>query len=159
MGTTQRNLADTKFRDGLALLPRRVSCKITLEETGCWLWHGAKSNNGYGTLKIGSRRDCSRKTVLIHRFIFGTLVAPIPKNRELDHSCEVRLCVNPEHLRTVTHRFNVLRGETVSAKNSRKTHCPRGHPYDVVNNRGWRRCSICHAFEERQRWIRRSNTS
>jgi hypothetical protein len=81
-------------------------------------------------------------------------VGPIPRPLQIDHICNVKCCVNPDHLRMVTHRFNTLRANTISGINSRKSHCPRGHPYDTLRKNGWRRCSICHALEERLRHIK-----
>jgi hypothetical protein len=37
-------------------------------------------------------------------------VGPIPPNREIDHLCRVRSCVNPAHLEVVTNRENCRRG-------------------------------------------------
>ena len=42
------------------------------------------------------------------------------------------------------------------ASHIRKTHCPRGHPYDVViNARGWRRCRQCQRAAEARYLARR----
>lgn len=47
----------------------------------------------------------------------------------------------------VTRGENALRGNGPMALNARKTHCPKGHPYDEVNTyidpKGKRRCRIC----------------
>lgn len=67
----------------------------------------------------------------------------LPKGRDVDHLCGVTLCVNPAHLEVVTHRTNILRGNSPQAANARKTHCPRGHPYDMLTSSGGRWCSIC----------------
>jgi hypothetical protein len=71
----------------------------------------------------------------------------VPEGLELDHLCRVRGCVNPKHLEPVTHRENLMRGESWSAVNARKTHCPEGHPYDETNTyidgKGRRRCREC----------------
>lgn len=149
----ERPPSQAEYRARLTrLTSRRVWSKITFEPTECWLWHGSRMKSGYGELTVGSRRDCSRKTVLIHRFIFEALVGTIPRHLQIDHRCEVKLCVNPEHLRTVTHKFNTLRSDTASGRNSRKTLCPRGHPYDSIRRRnGSRRCSICHAAQAKAR--------
>ena len=59
-----------------------------------------------------------------------------------------RLRVNPEHLRVMTIRENILLGTGPTAKNAKKTHCPKGHEYtkdNIVgafrNARECRRCS------------------
>ena len=80
--------------------------KILLEDLyiinkeGCWIWTGYIANNGYG--KIG----LSHGETLAHRYVFKIFKGKIPKNKELDHKCRVRNCVNPEHLRIVTRLVN-----------------------------------------------------
>ena len=70
---------------------------------------------------------------LAHRFAYETFVGPIPEGLTIDHLCRIRHCVNPEHLEAVTDRVNILRGEGISAQHARATHCPQGHPYDLIN--------------------------
>lgn len=64
--------------------------------------------------------------------------------------CSVDGCgINPDHLEPVTHHENMLRGTQ-----SRKTHCPQGHPYNETNTvfrAGSRRCKKCHRDQERER--------
>lgn len=38
-----------------------------------------------------------------HRFFYETLVGPIDEGLELHHRCEVKSCVNPNHLVPLTH--------------------------------------------------------
>ena len=116
---------------------------------GCWLWTASQTSKGYGQIK---RMD-QRKPMPAHRAVWLAVVGPIPDGLTLDHLCRVRLCVNPDHLEPVTNRENILRGESMSAIHARKTHCPRGHPYDVVKKDGSRRCRKCHADRERQRRV------
>lgn len=45
-----------------------------------------------------------------------------------------------------------LDGTSAGARQSAKTHCPQGHPYDARNtgsNQGYRRCKTCHRDRER----------
>ena len=68
----------------------------------CWFWLGAV-RNGYGEFEfMGS-------AVLAHRFSWVILMGDISTGLELDHVCEVRLCVNPYHLEPVTHKENIQR--------------------------------------------------
>ena len=116
-------------------------------ESGCWLWCGTRVHGGYGHFWIGSRSDGTRRAVYAHRWSYAYFVGPIPKGLTLDHLCRVRCCVNPDHLEPVTQRENTLRGDTITTRNARKTHCPRGHPYDDANTyvspKGLRMCRIC----------------
>jgi hypothetical protein len=82
-----------------------------------------------------------------HRAFYEHHVGTIPDGLTIDHLCKVRRCVNPDHLEPVTRGVNVLRGDTITAANVRKTHCPRGHAYDEENTytskRGMRHCKAC----------------
>ena len=112
----------------------------------CWNWTGSLSN-GYGTLYDGENADGSQRKFPAHVFSFKLHGGKIPKGKELDHTCRNRACVRPSHLEPVTRRINILRGESIVAINARKTHCPKGHPYDerntIRNKSGSRSCRAC----------------
>lgn len=103
----------------------------------CWLWTGYLKPNGYGSIWDGTRK------VYAHRYAYELHRGPIPAGMQIDHLCLNKACVNPEHLEVVTQRTNLLRATGSPAENARKTHCPRGHEYDGVNNRGERVCRTC----------------
>lgn len=135
-------------------LRERIEDGVTVDEAGCWLWQGVRfSRTGYAQFSVDN------KTRSVHRVAYELYVGPIPDGLTVDHLCRVRNCVNPEHLEAVTARENILRGESPCAHNARKTHCPKGHPYDEGNTR-WsvltsgqrnRVCRICS--RERQRKV------
>ncbi len=110
--------------------------------SGCWLWMACDNGAGYGLLQINGRQ------ILAHRFAYETFIGPIPRDKQLDHLCRVRCCVNPLHLEAVTRKENILRGECPQAKNARKTHCHVGHPLSGNNLHvlpdGSRRCRECN---------------
>lgn len=112
------------------------------EETGCWVWTASLTPTGYSNFNDGSGNRNG------HRFAYEHFVGPIPDGLTVDHLCRNRACVNPAHLEAVSMRTNLLRGESVASKNSRKTHCSKGHPYDDENtyvnpNTGRRSCRAC----------------
>jgi len=122
----------------------------------CWIWTGSTSH-GYGRLQAAG------KVMGAHRFAYELLVGPIPEGLEPDHLCRVSACVKaiadehgPAHLEPVTHRENMLRGETIGAVNSRKTHCRRGHPFTPENTQRYgtdRACKTCRNADKRARYV------
>lgn len=131
----------------------RFWAKVQKTET-CWLWTGAKETRGYGHFTLGGRTD--RRIVKAHRYAYELLVGPIPEGLTLDHLCRVRWCVRPDHLEPATNRENQLRGDGQGGRNARKTHCPKGHPYDEANtyidSLGRRVCRQCRrAYRARYR--------
>ena len=128
--------------------------KVVINPSGCWIWQGALIR-GYGTFRIGSRKDGTYKNIKAHRFSYEYFLGSIPADKEPDHLCRNRACVNSDHLEVVTHQINMLRGRNPAAENATKTHCPQGHPYDIINtcfSKGLRYCRTC--LNERRR-IRR----
>lgn len=111
---------------------------------GCWVWTGY-THLGYG--KFSLRVNGVEKNLRAHRVSYSLLVREVAPGEILDHLCRVRKCVNPEHLRIVTNRENVLCGIGPTAINAQKTHCANGHEFNEVNTRylktGERRCRLC----------------
>lgn len=125
--------------------------RVTLGSAPCWIWPGVPSPNGYVTIRhegVG---------VYIHRLAYSLEKGAILLGYDIDHRCNNRNCFNPAHLRALTRRENLARGETIPTINSRKTHCPRGHELTEENlspfflKRGTRQCKICFADRERER--------
>jgi hypothetical protein len=67
---------------------------------GCWLWTGAKNQEGYGLLRSGGEYKRA------HRFAYEMLVGPIPDGQLIDHVCHNTSCVRAEHLRLATFKQN-----------------------------------------------------
>ena len=110
----------------------------------CWIWTRAKTNKGYGRL------TWNYEHWLAHRLAYTLTKGPIPDGLHLDHLCRAPACINPNHLEAVTMRENTMRGNNFTAIHARKTHCPRGHSYDVLLENGWRRCSSCYREQNNQ---------
>lgn len=103
-------------------LAQRLFSRVKIQEGGCLEWTGCK-NYGYGHINLG-RKGANG---MVHRLSYEMFVGPIPEGMVLDHLCRNRARVNPDHLEVVSRGENAMRGESVAAKNARKTHCIRGH--------------------------------
>lgn len=83
----------------------------------CLPWPYATAKSGYGVVGVGKS-----KVALVHRLVCEAAHGPPPTpSHQACHSCGVRICCNPAHLRWDTVRANamdriihgtMLRGET-----------------------------------------------
>lgn len=93
-------------------LPQRIKDKIYVNGD-CWLWTGCKIYNGYG------RAKSKGKAVFAHRLSYEIYNKEIPKGMLVLHKCDVRNCINPDHLFLGTHQDNyddmVEKGREVKA--------------------------------------------
>ena len=117
------------------------------KDTSCWLWTAGKNGVGYGSY-AAQGQDWGA-----HRLAYEDAKGPIPEGFEIDHLCRVRNCVNPEHLEAVTKLENMRRGRFFNHKRE-ITHCPQGHPYDLINTywrkSGGRGCRACNRLRQRK---------
>jgi hypothetical protein len=87
---------------------KRFEEKYTpVTESGCWLWEGAYTGGGrYGTFWVGEKYfpkmiSAHRASLFLYR---GEL---IPSGKCICHTCDIGLCVNPNHLFIGDHRINM----------------------------------------------------
>lgn len=157
----------TGFRN-VKPLRDRLWLHIAVEpETGCWLWTGARNEQGYGRVSMPTGVQGGR-TDLVHRVTYVEYVGPIPDGQILDHTCHDpqtcvapcphTACCNPEHLEPVTQKVNLHRGGGAQADNAAKTHCKFGHEFTPENTRivpRGRRCKQCEKRRARESYERR----
>lgn len=127
---------------------KHIESRISPEpNTGCWLWTGNASANGYGITSLRGRSMCAHRAVyLLHK-------GHIPEGLELDHLCRQKICVNPDHLEPVTHSENMKR---VTPDGDRP--CWAGHDLSHwrITPGGKRYCKTCHT-ERKRRWRAKGN--
>lgn len=81
----------------------RLLEKRIVDDTGCWLWTGGRSAQGYGMM-----RDVElQRTDYAHRISYRTFVGDIDDALVVHHKCNVRACINPDHLQAVTQIDNL----------------------------------------------------
>lgn len=111
--------------------------------TGCWNWLLHRSRDGYGRVAVAGRRKAAA-----HRVAYEETYGPIPEGMTVDHLCFNPACVNPAHLRLMTHVENVR-----NQRSAYKTHCKNGHEFTPENTYirprvrggGVRQCRACNS--------------
>ena len=111
--------------------------------SGCWNARSGLNNKGYP-------RVCykGKETLLARLVAMFWLGLKVSDSRDVLHHCDNPACFNPKHLFLGTHRDNMRDSATKGRHwNTRKMHCPRGHPYSESNTLrtidGGRVCKIC----------------
>jgi len=97
----------------------RLERHITKDPSGCWLWTGFITPDGYGRISI-KRRDWAA-----HRAVWYLIRGEeIPDDLVAHHTCGVKHCVNPDHLEPMTprrHRFRHMTDESLASQVRRLT--------------------------------------
>jgi hypothetical protein len=112
----------------------------------CWLWLGnIQMTTGYG--RVSYQGTVMQAHVLSYKLHYGEAPTDDLANRQRDHLCRRRCCVNPNHLEEVSRRENIACGDSPPAHNARKEVCEKGHEMTGNRmNRGikTRYCLVCN---------------
>lgn len=86
---------------------------ITMINTeDCWLYAGYINKDGYGSFSYRPSKGKWTSTTA-HKALYEHHKEIVPKDMCLDHLCQVRRCINPDHLEIVTR-----------AENNQRKKCP-----------------------------------
>jgi hypothetical protein len=115
--------------------------RSTRNEDGCLIIRGYGSQRGTHQ-KVAGR-------AWAHVAAFVVFVGGYNPALDVDHTCEVKDCVEPTHLRQLTH------GENRRTRKQR-AHCRNGHDreFDEATGRYRRGCRACNRDSQR-RWRQR----
>lgn len=148
----------------------RLLSKAVRAESGCLLWTGHLTRDGYGRMGY---QGCS--SVSVHRVAYLEQVGQIPAGMHIDHTCHTndpscgggstcihRRCIELSHLECVLPGENARRGRSFATSNASKSNCPAGHPYDDANTihmYGRRYCRACTYIRSRAYKARKRATN
>jgi len=86
----------------------------------CWLFNGALDRNGHGVVRV--KVDGKWTTRKAHQVAYTHHKGTLPDGLVVRHTCDVRNCVNPDHLEPGTQRENV--GDIIARHRGRNQYGP-----------------------------------
>lgn len=92
---------DLSSVERIEVIKRFESKYVPEPNSGCWLWVSHTSSNGYGAERYKQRQ------ISAHRLSYALFTGPIQQGFVIRHKCDVRLCVNPDHLVIGTNDDNI----------------------------------------------------
>lgn len=102
----------------------RAMKKILVDTNGCWRWQGFKGKTGYAQIPYRGQALNGHRTM--YRVHYGV---NLETEQYVLHRCDVRDCVNPEHMWIGTAKDNnndcADKGRHFEGT---KTYCDHGHP-------------------------------
>jgi hypothetical protein len=124
--------------------------KINKTDT-CWLFTLINKTTGYGQYTVDG------STELAHRYSYKIHKGIIPDNLVVRHTCDIRNCVNPEHLLIGTTQDNINDKVERNRQSKGDTHYARTNPEKVA--RGERHGSKTHpeALVRGEEWFKSHN--
>jgi len=97
---------------------RLLKLMVPEPNSGCWLWIGYTTRTGYALFSMNGKLQS------VHRYSYRHFKGEIPIGMQVCHRCDVRNCVNPDHLFLGSNADN----QQDSWKKGRRNHL-RGDSY------------------------------
>ena len=132
--------------------------KLSKQHGDCFVWQSTTRSNGYGVIVFRGKQTTAHRAMfeLYHN-------VKLSDNIEVDHACNNRACVSPNHLEAVSHEENMKRSA------DRRPACKAGHLWTDENTyvtevnrkqggvRYQRYCRTCRAQHQADLRDRRKN--
>jgi len=110
--------------------PERFFAAVQKQENGCWLWCGTPTERGYARLIIHGKHYGA------HRYALEiTIGRELLLGEQACHKCDVRNCVNPDHLFVGTQKDNIADAMSKGRMSMQRPDFPRHHGVGINASR------------------------
>lgn len=128
---------------------------IPIPFAGCWLWLLSFGSHGYGNASTPKAR-----VDVAHRVSYRAFKGEIPDGMLVQHSCDNKWCVNPDHLSLGTDATNAV-DKQLKGRAARRLEAEDVEIIRALLRRGKAKRAIARLFEVAQKTIQmieRGNT-